>query len=350
MSRTSPVSSRLGGVNSVAGTRHTPVVIAHRGASGHRPEHTLAAYELAARMGADYLEPDVVSTADGVLVCRHENDISGTTDIAEHPEFADRRTTRLIDGQEVTGWFTEDLTLAELRTLRAVERLPRLRAANRAHDGAFPVPTLAELLRLRSELARELARPIGVYVETKHPTYFAQAGLALEEPLAADLRAAGLGDVTADEEFPLVYLQCFEHGSLHRLRHELGLGAPRVLLVQDPGPELLTPDGLRDLAGRVEGLGPDKSLVLGWPGRSDAPQPARWVARARGRDGARPGRRRDGGAPAGRGGRDLHRPPRPRGAGPAPVRGRVIRGPGPPDPQASPPALPLVPAVTSSSW
>ncbi|WP_228393384.1 glycerophosphodiester phosphodiesterase family protein [Ornithinicoccus hortensis] len=264
-----------------ASTRHTPILIAHRGASGHRPEHTLASYELAARMGADYLEPDVVSTADGVLVCRHENDVSGTTDVAAHAEFADRRVTKVIDGKEVTGWFTEDFTLAELRTLRAVERLPQLRAGNTSYDGRVTVPTLAEVLELRARLSAELDRPIGVYVETKHPTYFEQAGLPLEDPLAADLRAAGLGEVTCDDAFPLVYLQCFEHGSLHRLRHELGLGAPRIFLVEHPAPGLFTAAGLQDLASRVEGIGPDKALVMDWSQEDGGARPADWLAHAR---------------------------------------------------------------------
>ncbi len=137
------------------------LVIGHRGASGYRPEHTLASYELAARMGADYIEADLVSTSDGVLVARHENEISGTTDVAEHPEFADRRATRVIDGVEVTGWFTEDFTLAELRSLRAVERLPELREENTIYDGLYQVPTLDEVLELREELSRELDREVG---------------------------------------------------------------------------------------------------------------------------------------------------------------------------------------------
>jgi glycerophosphoryl diester phosphodiesterase len=147
----------------------TPLVIGHRGASGYRPEHTLASYELAARMGADFVEPDLVSTKDGVLVARHENEISGTTDVAVREEFTDRRTTKTIDGRQVTGWFTEDFTLAELMTLRAIERLPEIRQENTLYDGLYEIPTFAEVLELRKELSRELGRDIGVYPETKHP-------------------------------------------------------------------------------------------------------------------------------------------------------------------------------------
>lgn len=235
-----------------------PVVIGHRGASGYRPEHTLGAYALAARLGADFIEPDLVSTADGVLVARHENDISRTTDVAGHPEFADRRTTRVVDGRRVEGWFTEDFTLAELRTLRAVERMPALRPGNTVHDGREPVPTLEEVLGLRRQLSAELGREIGVYPETKHPSHFAARGLSLAEPLLAALRADDLDRAGAP-----VFVQSFEAGILHRLRHELGARAPQVLLLPagtDPG--VLTPPALARLVGTVEGIGPAKDLVL----------------------------------------------------------------------------------------
>jgi len=182
-----------------------PIVIAHRGASGERPEHTLGAYRLAIAQGADVIEPDLVSTRDGVLVCRHENEISGTTDVAHHPRFADRRGVRVIDGVEVDGWFTEDFTLEELRTLRCRERLPEVRRANTAFDGLEPVPTLDEVLSLaRSESAR-LGREIGIYPETKHPSYFEALGLALEPPLLAALTAAGWNRADAP-----VFIQSFE--------------------------------------------------------------------------------------------------------------------------------------------
>ncbi|MGH3813719.1 MAG: glycerophosphodiester phosphodiesterase family protein, partial [Pseudonocardiaceae bacterium] len=169
-----------------------PLVIAHRGASGYRPEHTLGAYRLAIRMGADYIEPDLVSTRDGVLVARHENEISGTTDVAAHPEFADRRTTKTVDGQEITGWFTEDFTLAELKTLRARERLPDVRPDNTRYDGLYEVPTFDGVLELAEEESRRRGSLVGVYPETKHPTYFDSVGLSLEEPLARALTEHGL--------------------------------------------------------------------------------------------------------------------------------------------------------------
>ena len=168
-----------------------PIVIAHRGASGYRPEHTLASYELAIEQGADFIEPDLVSTKDGVLVARHENEIGGTTDVAAHPEFADRRTTKVIDGVALTGWFTEDFTLDELRTLRARERLPELRPGSAAFDGRFGIPTLEEIVDLARRAGERRGRPVGLYPETKHPTYFRSIGLPLEEPLVATLHAAG---------------------------------------------------------------------------------------------------------------------------------------------------------------
>ncbi|MDQ3526869.1 MAG: glycerophosphodiester phosphodiesterase [Actinomycetota bacterium] len=257
------------------GTGAQPIVIGHRGAAGYRPEHTLESYALAARMGADFIEPDLVSTADGVLVARHENEISGTTDVAEHPELAGRRRSRTVEGREVTGWFTEDLTAEEVRTLRAVERVPDLRPGNTAYDGRFTVPTLAEILDLRAELTDELGREVGVYLETKHPTYFDSIGLGLEQPLVADLEAAGLNRPEAP-----VFVQSFEPTNLQRLDTELGALVPLVLLVADGAPydlvaagdrrtyaDLLTPESLSRLRRHVEGVGPDRSLVL--PRRPD---------------------------------------------------------------------------------
>jgi len=173
------------------GRRHT-LVIGHRGASGYRPEHTLASYELAARMGADFIEPDLVSTKDGVLVARHEPEIGATTDVARHPEFAGRKRTLQIDGADVTGWFTHDFTLAELKTLRAVERLPAVRQHNTLYDGRYQVPTFQEVIDLVKRLDRELHRDIGIYPETKHPTYFRAEGLPLEGLLVQTLNRNGL--------------------------------------------------------------------------------------------------------------------------------------------------------------
>lgn len=246
------------------------LVIGHRGASGYRPEHTLAAYELAARMGADSIECDVVSTADGVPVCRHENDITGTTDVADRPEFADRRTTKVVDGVELTGWFTEDLTLEELRTLRAVERLPEVREENTLYDGLYPVPTLEEYLDLRADLSRELRREVGVYIETKHPTYFDSIGLSLEEPLLAELHEAGL-----DRPDSPVFLQSFETGNLREL-DAAGVRVPLVQLLAATGApadlvaagdprtyaDLSTAAGLAEVATYADGVGPEKNQVI----------------------------------------------------------------------------------------
>jgi glycerophosphoryl diester phosphodiesterase len=247
-----------------------PLVIGHRGASGYRPEHTLASYELAARMGADYIEPDLVITKDGVLVARHEPEIGSTTDVASRPEFAARRVTKQLDGIAVTGWWTEDFTLAELKTLRAVERVPAVRQESSMYDGRFEVPTLAEVLELRARLSRELGREIGVYPETKHPTYFQNLGLALERPLLATLRRYGLNGRHAP-----VFVQSFETTNLQQLRR-LGLrtsvvqlfgaaGAPYDLVVAgDPRTyaDLATPAGLAGIARYADGIGPEKGQVI----------------------------------------------------------------------------------------
>lgn len=246
-----------------------PIVIGHRGASGYRPEHTLAAYRLAIRLGADYVEPDLVATKDGVLVARHENEISGTTDVADHPEFAGRRTTKTIDGRPVTGWFTEDFTLAELKTLRAKERLPQVRPDNTRYDGRFEIPTLDEVLELVKDESRREGRKIGVYPETKHPTYFDSIGLSLEEPLVRTLRRHGL-----DKHKSKVFIQSFETGNLKQLDHLTR--APLVQLVDAAGApydlvaagdprtyaDLVTPDGLDDIAEYADGVGTNKDLVL----------------------------------------------------------------------------------------
>jgi glycerophosphoryl diester phosphodiesterase len=240
-----------------------PLVIGHRGASGYRPEHTLASYRLAIEMGADYIEPDLVSTKDHVLVTRHENDIADTTDVAAHPEFASRRTTKTIDGTPVTGWFTEDFTLAELRTLRAKERLPDLRPANTAFDGLYPVPTFQEVI----DLAKRAG--VGIYPETKHPTYFDSIGLSLEEPLLATLRANGLTGPRAK-----VFIQSFETANLKELHAKTRL--PLVQLIDATGrpydfvvagdprtyADLVTPAGLAEIATYADGIGPNKDLIV----------------------------------------------------------------------------------------
>ncbi|MGH3823549.1 MAG: glycerophosphodiester phosphodiesterase [Pseudonocardiaceae bacterium] len=255
--------------------RSSPIVIGHRGASGYRPEHTLAAYELAARMGADFLEPDLVVTSDGVLVCRHEPEIGGTTDVASHPEFAARKTTKNLDGETVTGWFAEDFTLAELKTLRAVERIPQFRQHNALYNGRYEIPTLQELLDLRVQLSRELGRNLGIYPETKHPTFFQRAGLPLEPRLLQILRRNRLNQPDAP-----VFVQSFEVTNLRQLR-EAGLrtrsvqllsasGAPFDTMAAGSGPtyaELTTPDGLRGIARYAQGIGPEKQQII--PRRAD---------------------------------------------------------------------------------
>ena len=241
-----------------------PIIIAHRGASGERPEHTLAAYDLAIDQGADFIEPDLVPTMDDVLVARHENEIGGTTDVASHPEFAGRRTTKTIDGQQVTGWFTEDFTLAELKTLRARERLPALRPANAAYDGRFEVPTLAEIIALAKRRSAETGRTIGIYPETKHPTYFAAIGHPTDARLVAELRAAGWDRADAP-----VFIQSFEVKNLRTL-HGLtkirliqlmdGQGAPADGAVASYA-AMATPAGLKQVATYAWGIGPNKNMV-----------------------------------------------------------------------------------------
>lgn len=232
-----------------------PLVIGHRGAPAHRPEHTLASYLLAVHLGADYIEPDLVATADGVLVARHEPELGGTTDIAAHPEFADRHTTRVVDGSPCTGWFVDDLTLAELRTLTTRERLPALRPGNTRYNGRFPVPTFAEILDLRARLSARLGRSIGVYPETKNPGYFADRGVPLEPALVGALRAAGL-----DRPGAPVFVQSFDAESLRQLRATLR--TPLVHLIDDDAPELVTADGLAAIAAHADAVGVHKSLVI----------------------------------------------------------------------------------------
>ena len=237
-----------------------PVVIAHRGASGERPEHTMASYRLAIAQGADFIEPDLVMTRDGVLVCRHENEISGTTDVADRAEFAGRRAEKTVDGVAATGWWVEDFTLAELKTLRAKERLPQLRPANMAYDGQEQIPTFAEALALAVEAG------VGIYPELKHPTYLRAQGLDPLGPLGADVRAAG-GLAIAER----VYVQCFEVGALVTLAQMSSMRWNTVQLVSaEGGPadrpgvryaDMLTESGLREIATYSRALGAEKALI-----------------------------------------------------------------------------------------
>jgi glycerophosphoryl diester phosphodiesterase len=243
-----------------------PLIIAHRGASGYRPEHTLASYELAIGMGADFIEPDLVTTKDGVLLARHESELSATTDVADHPEFDGRRTTKRIDGRERTGWFSEDFTLAEIKTLRSRERWP---FRDPSFDGRFEVPTFAEVIALAQRKSAETGRTIGVYPETKHPTYFRSLGLPLEEPLLIDLLEAGYRERTAP-----VYIQSFEVGNLKMLREVTDL--PLVQLLEPAGSpwdlgvagdprtyqDLATAAGLAEIATYADGIGPHKRMIV----------------------------------------------------------------------------------------
>lgn len=223
-----------------------PDVVAHRGASAYRPEHTLAAYELAVAQGADVIEPDLVSTKDGVLVDRHENDITGTTDVSERPEFADRKTTKTVDGVEITGWFTEDFTLAELKTLRAKERLPEARPGSAAYDGMYQVPTFEEDLKLREELSAKYGREIGIIPEIKHPSYFDGIGLSQEEEVIELLEEHGLNH--ADGR---AVVQSFEFSNLAEMNTRLGLQADTAYLLWYEGSgydAVLSGDTARDYA------------------------------------------------------------------------------------------------------
>lgn len=273
-----------------------PIVIAHRGASGYAPEHTLTSYFTAIEMGADFIEPDLVMTRDGVLVARHENEIGGTTDVADRRQFAGRRTTKVIDGVSVTGWFTEDFLLEELKTLRARERIPELRPANTRLDGRLEIPTLEEILALArgvgerqraraSELGLPAPQPIGVYPETKHPSYFAALGLAMEERLVAALERYGYRGRDGR-----AFLQSFETGNLKALSRLTQL--PLVQLIEAAGApydfvqsgdrrtyaDLVTPKGLEEIATYASCIGPAKSLIIPRDSRGKLAAPTSLVA------------------------------------------------------------------------
>jgi glycerophosphoryl diester phosphodiesterase len=251
-----------------------PIVIGHRGCSGERPEHTALAYERAIEQGADFIEPDLVPTKDGHLVARHENEIGGTTDVAARPEFAARKATKTIDGEQVTGWFTEDFTLAELKTLKARERLPQLRPASARFDGQAGILTFEEVVAIARAGTQRTGRTIGVYPELKHPTYFAAIGLATEDRLVAKLKALDLNSATAP-----VFVQCFEVGPLKKLKAKTA--ARLVLLVSNEGgpadlpnvkyADLVTAQGLKDVAVYADGLGPHWNLVVPTDGKTLLP-------------------------------------------------------------------------------
>ncbi len=267
---------------------HRVLIIGHRGSAGYRPEHTLAAYELGARMGADYIEPDLVSTKDHVLVARHEPNITDTTDVASHPEFASRKTTKTIDGVSQTGWFTDDFTLAELKTLRAKERLPDVRQRNTLYDGRYQVPTFQEVINLVKRLDRELHRDIGIYPETKHPTYFRAEGLPLEELLVQTLNRNGLNHRGAK-----VFVQSFEISNLKALNKVLRVPLVQLLDSPDVKPgdvlaaggtttygDLATAAGLKDVAKYADGVGPFKDYIIPRDASGHSLAPTSFVADA----------------------------------------------------------------------
>jgi glycerophosphoryl diester phosphodiesterase len=280
----------------VVTTTTPPIVIAHRGASGYLPEHTLAAYELAIEQGADFIEPDLVPTADGVLIARHENELSGSTDVADHPEFASRRTTKRIDGVEVTGWFSEDFTLAEIRTLRAREPLPELRPRSAESDGESLVPTFDEVIAMAA------AHGVGIYPETKHPTYFRHEGRRLDgTPIGIDistllverLRANGFTDPQR------VFIQSFEIANLLELKRRIlpaaGIDLPLVQLIGNADPATARAsdgfsqpwdvvfharrgDDLGAIYGELDQIAGGLDDAVGWAALAEA-GPLSWMAR-----------------------------------------------------------------------
>ncbi len=252
-----------------------PLIIGHRGASGERPEHTRASYLRAIEEGADFIEPDLVMTRDGVLVCRHENDISETTDVAGHPEFAVRRATKMIDGETRTGWFTEDFTFAELSALRCRERLPALRPASAAFDGQEPILRFEEVLEIAA------AHRVGVYPELKHPSYFAARGVDLTPPMLAALDRAGMNRRDA-----AVFVQCFEIGPLQRLKTLSPLR--RIQLMSAEGAPADQPQrsyaemaqNLSAIAAYADGVGVEKAMIVPRAADDASAAPTDLIARA----------------------------------------------------------------------
>ena len=260
MALTTPMAAQADGHEAGGTAAERPLIIAHRGASGERPEHTLAAYELAIDLGADYVEPDLVVTKDLQLVARHENELSGTTDVANREEFEDRRRTKNVEGQRVAGWFSEDFTLAELRTLRAKERVPASRPGSATYNGLYQVPTFAEIVQLVRAKEAETGRSIGLYPELKHPTLMLeQEGIDMVDLLVAELRKFDLDGADAK-----VFVQIFEVGPLQRLNKLVD--TPLVMLISSSGgpydepsmrwADMITPSGLEEIAEYADGVGP----------------------------------------------------------------------------------------------
>lgn len=274
--------------------RRRPLVIGHRGAPGYRPEHTRSSYDLALELGVDAVEPDVVFSRDGVAVVRHENEIGSTTDVASRPEFADRRTTKTVDGEELTGWFTEDFTWEELAGLRCRERIPLLRKGSASFDDTQPPLRLRDVLDLVRAAALDQGREIGVVVEIKHATYFERLGFDVAGLVAGELHAAGWGEGA----LPLV-IESFEQSVLGGVRAH-GIRASYVYLLEASGrpadlvaalgkraptyASQLTPAGLDALAGEVDGISLDKRIILAPDrlGRATGPAPVVSDAHARG--------------------------------------------------------------------
>ncbi|RQS01778.1 glycerophosphodiester phosphodiesterase [Burkholderia sp. Bp8994] len=265
-------------------------VVGHRGASALRPEHTLASYRKAIEDGADVIEPDLVATRDGVLVARHENEISGTTNVSTLPQFASRKATRTIDGTQLTGWFTEDFTLAELKTLRARERIPQVRPANTAYNDQFEIPTFDEIVALAKQMSAQTGRTIHLYPETKHPTYFQSIGLPLEDRLVDALQKDPYTARTAT-----VYIQSFKVANLKAIRNRIKSSQPNWKLVQlmdEAGQrpydfvkandkrtygDLSTRDGMREIASYANGVGPYKTSIIAVAADGTLQQPTSYV-------------------------------------------------------------------------
>nr|WP_322940561.1 glycerophosphodiester phosphodiesterase [Pseudomonas sp. s4] len=261
-----------------------PLIIAHRGASGYAPEHTLAAYALAVLQGADYIEPDLVMTRDGQLVARHDNELGLTTDVAQRPEFAERKRTQTVDGVSLEGWFSEDFSLAELKTLRAIERIPQQRPGNTRFDGQFEIPTLQEIIDLAKRLEASQQRVIGLYPETKHPTHFQRLNLAMEEPLLATLKRNDYDSAEAP-----VYIQSFEVDNLQKLSKLTAIRLVQLLWVEGQPydqqvlgsglgyQQMITPEGLKNIARYASGIGPEKGMIIPRDTTGNLTEPTRLV-------------------------------------------------------------------------
>jgi glycerophosphoryl diester phosphodiesterase len=248
-----------------------PLVIGHRGASGYVPEHTLGSYALAITMGTDYVEPDLVMTKDGQLIARHDNELGLTTDVSEHPEFASRRRNQTVDGHEISGWFTEDFTLEEIKTLRAIERIPQIRPGNARLNGAHTVPTFKEIIDLVKSLETSQKRVIGIYPEIKHSTHFKNIGLPMERLVVDTLHKKGY----RHRESP-IYIQSFEITNLKELKEMTQLRLlqlyesdfklqPYDQVVANTGytyGDMATPEGLREVAKYAYAVGPDKTSII----------------------------------------------------------------------------------------